>query len=438
MPYKWWEKEGIEHHPLNVMMDPDRYHVAINNILPAVRGQFASMPKKVVIEDDTLREGIECPHGLWGRNTTETRVKIARALEDAGIEEVQVGFVHTDPIAQELVRDLRRETPGLKPVCHVGTTKESIDGTVDQGVYMGWMMLKLNDWDIQRRTLWSGKKIRMDTETHIIEDICEHAVSAIEYAKDRGMYIRAGSASPIFDPINRLAALLKAEVDAGADGAWMGDGPGAGIPEAFKFLTAMARSILGPDKDIEGHWHNDYGLGTANAIAAVTAGCDVISCSVHGLGDRAGITALEEVVTILEILYGVDTGVDMEKLWPLSQLVSELYGIRLSQNKAIVGENTYVHEEDPHISRVIRSGRKWWGYNTINPEYLGRRQHLHWGGSSMHKGPNSCTALKIAEMGFSYDEKKLNDIIERATEIAKRRRYATEEEVEKIIRDTYK
>ena len=302
---------------------------------------------------------------------------------------------------------------------------------------MGWMMLSLNDYSLKRYTLWSGKKVRMDNETNIIEDICEHAVTAVEYAKDRGMYIRAGSPSPIYDPINRLAALIKAEDDAGADGVWLGDGPGAGTPEAFKYITAMARSIIGPNKDIEGHWHNDYGLGTANAIAAVTAGCNVISCSVHGLGDRSGITSLEEVVAILEVLYGVDTGVDMQKLWPLSQLVSKLYGIRLSQNKAIVGENSYVHEEDPHISRILNSGRQWWGYNTINPAYLGRKEYLHWGGSSMHKGPGSCTALKIAELGYTYNEKKLEEILERAIEIAKKNRYATEEEIENIIRKVY-
>lgn len=437
MPYKWWEKKGMVRHPKHVIIDPNRYYIPINNTIPAVRGQFGSMPKKVVIEDDTLREGIECPHGIWGRNTTETRVKVAKALEDAGVEEVQVGMIDTDPVAQGLVKDLNREAPKLRQVCHVGATKESIDKTVDQGVLAGWMMTSLNDYDLGGMTLWSGKKVRMDTEAHIIEDICEHKVSAIEYAKGRGMYIRAGSPNPTIDPLNRLAALLKAEVDAGADGAWMGDGAGAGIPEAFKFLTAMARSIMGPDKDIEGHWHNDYGLGTANAIAAVTAGANVVCCSVHGLGDRAGITCLEEVVTILEILYGVDTGVDMTKLWPLSQLVTELYGIRLSQNKAIVGENSFVHEESPHINAVLRAGKKWWGYNIFNPEYFGRKEYLHWGGSSMYKGPSSCTALKIAGMGLSYDEKKLDEIVERATEIAKRKRYASEEEVEEIIRDVY-
>lgn len=419
------------------IMDPERYYVSRNNIIPAVRGQFGSMPKKIIIEDDTLREGIECPHGLWERNTTSTRVKIAKALEDAGIEEVQVGFVATDPIAQELVKDLRNETPELNPVCHVSMTKESIDKTVDNGVYSGWMMLGLKDYTIQKIKTWSGKKIRMDNEISMMEDVCEHAVSAIEYAKERGMYIRAGSGGPIDDPLHRLAALLKAEVDAGADGAWLGDGGGTGIPEAFKFITAMARSIMGPDKDIEGHYHDDYGLGTANALAAVTAGANVVCASVHGLGDRAGITSLEEIVCALEILYGVDTGVDMQKLWPLSQLVSELYGIRLSQNKAIVGENTYVHEESPHIAAVIRANRAWWGFNAINPEYLGRKERLHWGGSSMHIGPNSCTARKIVEMGLQYDEKKLEVVVERATEIAKKNRYATEEEVEKIIRDIY-
>lgn len=444
MPYKWWEKKGVVGPNIKsnidgyAMMYPGRYLNPINNIIPAVRGQFGSMPKKVLIEDDTLREGIECPHGLWGRNTTSTRVKVARALEDAGVQEVQVGFVDFDPIAQELVKDLKKATPGLKAVCHVDMTKESIDKTVDQGVYSGWMMQSTSDRNLQAIKTWSGKKIRMDSEAHKIEDVCEHAASAIEYAKKRGMYIRAGSPVPVADPLNRLAALLKAEVDAGADGAWLGDGGGGGIPEAFKFITAMARSIMGPDKDIEGHWHNDFGLGTANAIAAVTAGANVVCCSVHGLGDRGGITSLEEIVTALEILYGIDTGVDMTKLWGLSQLVSELYGIRLSQNKAIVGENAYVHEESVHITAVFDSGKAWYGFNIINPEYLGRKEELNWGGSSMHKGTASCTAYKIADMGLPYDEKKLDIILERIMEIAKKNRYATEEEVEKIIRDAYK
>jgi len=433
MPYKWWENEGVIRHPKHFMLDSDRYLNPINNILLAVRSTM-NLPKKVKIEDDTLREGIECPGGLWNRTQRETQVKIAKTLQEAGVKEIHIGMPATDPFAQELVKALQDETPELKLVAHIRADKEYIDKTLEHGVDMGWMLFPVDDYRIKQRNPWC----RTDTETHIVEDLCDRISMGVEYAKERGVYIRAGVSSPVVAPLNRLVSVYKAAYEAGADGTTVMDGYGINIPEATKFLTSIALSIFGPNKDIETHCHDDYGLAMANTAAFVSAGGNVVDCAVNGLGDRGGQASLEQIIPVLEILYGIDTGVDMTKLLGLSKLVEELYGIPVQPNKGISGENCYVHEEDPHIAAILRADGEWWGDNAINPEYLGAKQYLHWGASSLHKGPNSCTALKISQMGFTYNEKQLDEVLERIIEIAKKNRYATEEEVEKIIKDVYK
>jgi 2-isopropylmalate synthase len=207
----------------------------------------------------------------------------------------------------------------------------------------------------------------------------------------------------------------------------------------MKFYVRFVKGIVGPNVKIATHCHNDYGLGNANVIAAVSAGCEVIDLSVNGLGDRAGIAALEVVVPVLEILYGVDTGVKVSKMQHLSDFVEELYGIPLQQHYPIVGDSMWVHEEDPHIARLLlgreAGGDGFAAYNIIKPEVFGAKERLQFSPTSVHKTPEGCLAIKIRQMGLSATDRQFDELIARILDISEKKQYATEEEVEKIIQE---
>jgi isopropylmalate/homocitrate/citramalate synthase len=284
-----------------------------------------------------------------------------------------------------------------------------------------------------------GAKI---TKEHMLDDLCVHITEKVEYAKSLGLIVRAGIATVAKAPLERVGPIYKAIAEGGADRAHVSDGYGCNNPENMKFYVRFVKAIVGPHLKIATHCHNDYGLANANIIAAVTAGCEVIDLSVNGLGDRAGIGALEVVVPVLEVQYGVDTGIKMEKLQYLSDFVENLYGIKMQQHYPIVGDSMWVHEEDPHIARVLLAreagGEAWAGYNIINPEVFGAKEKLQFSPTSIHKGPGSCLAIKIRQMGRSATDAQFDELIARIIEISKRKHYATEEEVENLITEIVK
>jgi isopropylmalate/homocitrate/citramalate synthase len=183
------------------------------------------------------------------------------------------------------------------------------------------------------------------------------------------------------------------------------------------------------------HCHNDFGLAVANTIAAITAGAEVADTVTNGLGDRAGNAAFEEVVCILEVLYKIKTGIKIEKLYELSKLVEKLYGIRIPESKAIIGINCYRHSTDDHISSLLRG--EWMAFENIKPEVLGRKRSLEFGPMALQTGPDSAIATKIEIMGLEYtmdDVEKIADKISK--KLSQEKKFATEEEVEEIIKDT--
>ena len=128
----------------------------------------------------------------------------------------------------------------------------------------------------------------------------------------------------------------KAAYLAGADGLYVYDGPGCASPETIEYIVKLVRAISGGQVEIIVHCHNDFGLATANSIAAVKAGATLVDAVVNGLGDRAGNAPFEEVVTALEVLYNVRTGIDISKITEISKMVSDIYKILLRPIKRLL------------------------------------------------------------------------------------------------------
>jgi isopropylmalate/homocitrate/citramalate synthase len=316
---RWWEKPGRLQWAEGRALEPNQWWVALGNIITPVRAEMAGMPDTVMVKDDTLREGEEQPSHK--PITVEMKVRLAHELEDAGVTETEVGFPAVLESHRLLCKALRDD--GIKmrlsahPRMRTSNWKATLDKTAEAGVNVAYMLFEATDEGV-RRLRENGLAIRQE---HVIEDLCQYVTMAVTYAKSLGLTVRAGINTAAKAPLERVAPMYKALADAGADRAHVSDGFGCLIPEAMKFYCRFVKGIVGPDVKIATHCHNDYGLANANVIAAVTAGCEVIDLSVNGLGDRAGIAALEVVVPTLEVLYGVGTGVKVEKMQHLSDFV---------------------------------------------------------------------------------------------------------------------
>lgn len=433
---KWWEEPGRLEWSEGRALEPGRWYVPLGNIIPSVRAMMAGMPDKILVKDDTLREGEEQPNHK--PITVDMKVKVARELESAGITETEVGFPATLQAHFDLCKILRREGIQLKLSAHpspmVESWKKNLDRTKEAGVDVVYMLFPATDYDLSRL----DSRIGVSKE-NLMEDLCGHVRRTIEYAKGLGFLVRAGISTAAKAPLERVALIYKAIAEGGADRAHVSDGFGCCIPESMQFYVRFVKGIVGPKIKIATHCHNDYGLANANVIAAVAAGCEIIDLSINGLGDRAGIAALEVVVPVLEVLYGVDTGVKMEKLQPISQFVEEMYGIKMQQHYPIVGKSMWVHEEDPHIARILlareKTGEAWAAYNIIRPEIFGAKEKLQFSPTSVHKGPDSCLAIKIRKMGRSATDQQFDALVDRILRISQEKHYATEEEVEQFIEE---
>ncbi len=432
---RWWEEPGRIQWGEGMALESNRWWVALGNIIPPVRAEMAAMPDKVMVKDDTLREGEEQP----GHKpiTVEMKVKLAHELEDAGLTETEVGFPARLESHRVLCRALRDDGIKMRLSAHV-RGKAQLERTREAGADVAYMLFPSRDSEIQQPRDY-GISI---SQEHVTDDLCQWVSNSIKYAKSLGFIVRAGISTVARAPLERVGPMYKAFAEAGADRVHVSDGYGCVIPESMKFYVRFVKAIVGPDVKIATHCHNDYGLANANVVAAVTAGCEVVDLSVNGLGDRAGLAALEVVVPILEVLYGVDTGVKMEKMQHLSDFVEELYGIKMQQHYPIVGDSMWVHEEDSHIAMILRAreaGRDAWAtFNIIRPELFGAQEKLQFSSTSVHKGPGGCLAIKIRQMGLSATDKQFDELVAGILKISEEKQFATEGEVERLIEEILK
>ena len=181
------------------------------------------------------------------------------------------------------------------------------------------------------------------------------------------------------------------------------------------------------------HVHDDFGLGTASTIAAVEQGATFMDLVVNKLGDRAGNTSLEEVVVALEMLYGIDTGIDLSKLYDLSKLVEKLSRVPLPPNKPVVGSNTFVHESELHVMGALKKEKYWMCFTPYKPEVVGQSEKVIFGPTTLH---GDAIKIKLQQMGHDTSQKQVNKILSTLQAIFKEKNYITEIELEGIIKKT--
>ncbi len=285
-------------------------------------------PGPVGFYDTTLRDGEQTVGVVF---TPEQKLAIARALDDLGVERIEAGFPRVsedDRRAIELIREagLRAEVWGF-----ARAVRADVDAIAELGLQATVVESPISDRKLDALGVSRSEMLR-------------RIAAAVAHGADRGMTVAYfGVDGTRADP-GFFADAYRAAVEAGAREAVVVDTLGVAVPEAVAHLISRTAELLGPHVPIHFHGHDDFGLATANALAAARAGARWIHGTINGMGERAGNADICEVALALTVLYGVDTSLRLEQARAVSSLVREAAGYALEPWKAVVGENLFVRE----------------------------------------------------------------------------------------------
>lgn len=319
------------------------------------------MVDRLYIFDTTLRDGEQVPGCQL--NTVE-KIEVARALERLGVDVIEAGFPVSSPGDFMSVREISKAVTSVTICALTRAVEKDIEVAADalslakeKRIHTGIGVSHSHIYD----------KLKSDPEK-----ILERAVAAVKYAKrfveDVEFYAEdAGRAENEY-----LAKVVEAVIEAGATVVNIPDTTGYCLPhqygEKIKYLMEHVKGIH--KAVIATHCHNDLGMATANSLAGVLNGARQVECTINGIGERAGNTALEEVVMALRCHrhLGIDTNIDSRHIIETSRLVANLMNMPVQANKAIVGRNAFAHSSGIHQDGVLKSRES---YEIIDPKDVG-------------------------------------------------------------------
>jgi 2-isopropylmalate synthase len=317
---------------------------------------------RVFILDTTLRDGEESP-GF--HLDAFSKLRIARQLERLGVDLVEAGFPVSSPGDFEACRRIAREVRGLSVTALARAVREDIDvawaAIKDAEMPQIHIVLSVSDVHIERKLGMTRQQVlaRGAEMVAYARTLCER----VQYSPED-----AGRADPDY-----LVETVEAMIAAGANVINIPDTTGYCLPAEFGALVGrVIREARGGEGTLFSvHCHNDLGLATANALAALQAGARRLECTINGIGERAGNTSLEEIVMLMRVRQaslGLDCAVDATEIIRTSRLVAELTGTPVQPNKAVVGANAFAHAAGIHQDGILKDRLN---YEIMKPEDVG-------------------------------------------------------------------
>jgi 2-isopropylmalate synthase len=376
--------------------------------------------EKVHIFDTTLRDGEQVP---GCKLDTDQKLIIAERLDLLGVDIIEAGFPISSPGDFNSVQEISK--------------------IVKNATVCGLTRAVKKDIEVAAEALKYAKRPRIHTgigtsESHIKfkfnsnkDAIIERAVEAVSYAKsfvgDVEFYAEdAGRTDNEF-----LARVCEAVVKAGATVLNIPDTTGYCLPEEYGAkIKYLKENVTGIHKAILScHCHNDLGLATANSIAGVINGARQIECTINGIGERAGNTALEEVVMILRQhpTLNLDTNINSRLLYDTSQMVSQKMGVYVQPNKAIVGANAFAHSSGIHQDGVIKNRET---YEIIDPADVGVNE------SSIvltARSGRAALAYRAKNVGYELTKTQLDVVYQEFLKFADRQKEIFDEDIHDIV-----
>lgn len=354
--------------------------------IESLKEKYMNLADEIYIFDTTLRDGEQTPGVAF---TVDEKIQLAQKLDSLGVDKIEAGF----PAASEgeLEAATKIKSLGLDSTI-VGlarSVKNDIDIVLDAD-------LDYIHTFIGTSPLHRDYKLKMSKETTILT-----AVEAVEYAKDHGLTVEFSAEDATRTEKEFLFEIYDEVINAGADFIDIPDTVGVLTPVfTYELITAMKSHFKTP---ISVHFHNDFGLATANTLTAIECGANQTHVTVNGMGERTGNTSLEEIVVALHAAYDIDLNIDTSQLYSLSEFVGRLTGIKMPVNKPIVGDNAFAHESGIHVHGILNNSST---YEPISPELVGHSRKIVLG---KHTGANALKS-KLADYHIELDNDQFDKV----------------------------
>ena len=377
------------------------------------------MRQKVFIFDTTLRDGEQVP---GCKLNTQEKLALAVRLEELGVDILEAGFPVSSPGDFESVNQIAK--------------------TLKNTVVCGLSRAVQNDIEVAAAALKPAKRFRIHTgigtsDLHIKykfnatrEEIIERAVSAVKLARNFTDDVEFYAEDAGRTENEYLARVIEAVVKAGATTLNIPDTTGYCLPYQYQAkMEYLVNNVRNIDKAILScHCHNDLGLATANSVAGVMGGARQIECTINGLGERAGNTALEEVVMVLNQHkdLGYYTNINTRLLNPISHEVAEIMRMGVQPNKAIVGGNAFSHSSGIHQDGFLKEAQT---YEIIDPELVGAEASKI---VLTARSGRSALAHRLQKLGYQYTRNDIDILYPTFLQLADKKKEVTQDDLVEI------
>jgi len=379
---------------------------------------------RVYIFDTTLRDGEQSP----GCSMTVTeKVRMAHKLADLGVDILEAGF----PIASEgdfeAVRAVGREVT-VKVAALARCTSADVERAAralegSRGPARIHVFIATSEIHLKYKLKKTQAQVLAEAAAAV--ELARKYVDDVEFSAEDGARTEA----------DYLEKVSLAVVGAGASTVNIPDTVGYSLPDEYGALIGRVASALGTRGVVSVHCHDDLGLAVANSLAAVRAGARQVECTINGIGERAGNCSLEEIVMAIRTRRDrlpYDTGINTELLYPCSQLLTQIIGVGVQPNKAIVGQNAFAHEAGIHQDGFLKERTT---YEIIDPKTVGVPESKLVLGK--HSGRHALKA-RCEELGLSLDREELDQLYTRFSALADRKKGILDDEIRELARASKK
>lgn len=383
-------------------------------------------PNRVIVFDTTLRDGEQSPGCSM---TPSEKLEIAHGLHELGVDVIEAGFPIASPGDFESVRTIARQVAGPRICglarCNSADIDKAAEAVRDAAKARVHVFLATS-------AIHREFKLKMTPA-----EVAARAVEGVKRAKDK--LNGHPDADVEFSPedaarteLDFLAEVVEKAVEAGATTLNIPDTVGYATPEHYAdVIKHLKKHVRGIDRCVLSvHCHNDLGLAVANSLAALQQGARQIECTMNGIGERAGNTALEEIVMAIHTrkdFYGLTTGINTKLLYPTSRKLIAATGMVVQRNKAIVGRNAFAHEAGIHQDGMLKERST---YEIMKPEDVGiPRTELVLG---KHSGRHALRQ-RTADLGYHLADEQLNRVFDQFKLLADRKKEIYDADIEALV-----
>jgi 2-isopropylmalate synthase len=381
------------------------------------------MARKIRIFDTTLRDGEQSPGASMN---IEEKLEVAKQLVRLKVDVIEAGFPISSIGDFEAVKAVAQTVkgPAVAGLCRAAS------GDIDRA----WEALQYARKPVIH-TFLATSDIHLEKKLKKTRsEILDIAIAAVKRAKGYTEEVEFSAEDASRSDFDFLCQVVEAVIDAGATVVNLPDTVGYAIPSEYgEMIRRVIERVPNSKKAIFSvHCHNDLGLAVASSLAAVAAGAGQVECTINGIGERAGNAALEEIVMAINTradLLGVTTGVNTKEIYRSSRLVSDVTGLAVQVNKAIVGSNAFAHEAGIHQHGVMQDKRT---YEIMDAQSVGLAESKLVLGK--HSGRHAFED-RLKSLGFHLGKPELDKAFARFKDTADKKKEIFDEDLEAIVAD---